>query len=252
MNHRDATPQGTSYSAGLQGLPQNDVSKMFDRISPRYDLLNRLLSAGTDMLWRKKLTRLLAPYPDQEVLDIATGTADQIIAFFEKTDRVRYAVGIDLAQKMIEKGQTKIEKRGIAKAVGLLMGDATDIPARDGQFDAVTISFGIRNVSDVNRALREMYRVVKPGGRALILEFGIPQNRFLRCVARLYLRHILPNIGAWVSGDPYAYQYLNETIEAFPSGEAFCDLLRDASFTGVVAYPLQFGLPTIYRGSKPA
>jgi demethylmenaquinone methyltransferase/2-methoxy-6-polyprenyl-1,4-benzoquinol methylase len=127
-----------------------------------------------------------------------------------------------------------------------------DIPAHDCQFDAVTISFGIRNVTDVDRALREIYRVLKPGGRVLILEFSVPQNRFMRRVGLIYLRHVLPRVGAFVSGDPYAYRYLNETIETFPCGEAFCDLLKAASFTAVVAHPFRFGLPVIYQGEKPA
>jgi demethylmenaquinone methyltransferase/2-methoxy-6-polyprenyl-1,4-benzoquinol methylase len=223
---------------------------MFDRISRHYDFLNRLLSLGTDMLWRKKVACFLPPQRDQHVLDLATGTADQVLALFEKSDRIKSGVGMDLAEKMLEIGLAKIKRRGLSEVVTLMVGDATAIPAGDCQFDSVTISFGIRNVVDVSKALREMYRVLKPGGRVLILEFSMPSNRFARSVALVYLRHVLPRLGAFVSRDPHAYRYLNETIERFPGGEAFCDLLRAASFTSVVAHPFQFGLPMIYQGDR--
>ncbi|MBW1742631.1 MAG: bifunctional demethylmenaquinone methyltransferase/2-methoxy-6-polyprenyl-1,4-benzoquinol methylase UbiE [Deltaproteobacteria bacterium] len=224
---------------------------MFDRISATYDLLNRLLSFGTDILWRKEVARFLPPRKNQRVLDLATGTADQILALFEESDRVESGVGMDLAEKMLEIGRRKIRKRGVSEAITLMVGDATAIPADDCQFDAVTISFGIRNVGDVNKGLREMCRVLKPGGRLLVLEFAMPQNRLLRAGVLIYLRHLLPRLGALVSRDAHAYRYLNETIETFPSGEAFCELLRAAGFTGVVAHSVPLGLPMIYQGERP-
>jgi demethylmenaquinone methyltransferase/2-methoxy-6-polyprenyl-1,4-benzoquinol methylase len=125
-----------------------------------------------------------------------------------------------------------------------------DIPVKDNRFDAVTISFGIRNMTDVRKALREMRRVLKPGGRVLILEFSLPVNSFIRKVHLFYLRHVLPRIGRWISGDAYAYRYLNETIETFPHGESFCQLLTDAGFVKTRAYPLSFGIASIYCGDK--
>jgi demethylmenaquinone methyltransferase/2-methoxy-6-polyprenyl-1,4-benzoquinol methylase len=238
-------------SYGDRGLSRNGVSEMFDRIAWRYDLLNRLLSFGTDILWRKKVTHFLTPRRNQRVLDLATGTGDQIVALFVKSDKVKSAVGMDLARNMLKIGQAKLKRRGLAKVTTLMVGDATYIPTRNCQFDAVTISFGIRNVIDVDMALREMYRVLKPGGRIVILEFSMPQNSFMRRITLIYLRHILPWVGASMSGDPYAYRYLNETIETFPCGEAFCDLLRDASFTAVAAHPFRLGLPIIYQGERP-
>jgi demethylmenaquinone methyltransferase/2-methoxy-6-polyprenyl-1,4-benzoquinol methylase len=234
------------------GPPRDEVWDMFDRISRRYDLLNRLLSFGTDIIWRRKVAYFLPPYGGQHVLDLATGTADQLIALFQAGDRVKSGIGMDLAERMLEIGRGKVEKHGLGEAVALEVGNATDIPSDDAQFDAVTISFGIRNVIDVDQALREMYRVLKPGGRVLILEFSLPQSGFVRGASLLYLRHILPRVGAIVSGDSYAYRYLNETIETFPYGEAFCNLLRAASFESVEAHPLWLGLPTIYKGDKPA
>jgi demethylmenaquinone methyltransferase/2-methoxy-6-polyprenyl-1,4-benzoquinol methylase len=185
-------------------------------------------------------------------LDLATGTGDQIVALFEKSDRVESGVGMDLAEKMLEIGRRKIRKRGLSKEITLMVGDVTAIPADDCQFDAVTIAFGIRNVGDVRKGLREMYRVLKPGGRVLVLEFAMPRNRILRAVLLAYLRHVLPRLGALVSGDAHAYRYLNETIETFPSGEAFCDLLRAASFKRVVVHAVPLGLSMIYQGERPA
>jgi demethylmenaquinone methyltransferase/2-methoxy-6-polyprenyl-1,4-benzoquinol methylase len=250
LNANNVIPD--SASGEPSGLSRNEVSKMFDRIARRYDILNRLLSFGTDVMWRKKVARFLPTHHSQRVLDLATGTADQILALFEKSDKIKSAIGMDLAEKMLEIGRVKIRRLGLSEVTTLMVGDAMDIPARDCQFDAVTISFGIRNVTDVDRALREIYRVLKPGGRVLILEFSVPQNRFMRRVGLMYLRHVLPRVGAFVSGDRYAYRYLNETIETFPCGEAFCDLLRAASFTAVVAHSFRFGLPMIYQGEKPA
>lgn len=239
-------------SSGRKGLSRNEVSEMFDRIARRYDILNRLLSFGTDIRWRKKMARFLSKRHGQRILDLATGTADQIIALFQTSDRIRFAVGMDVSENMLEIGRIKIDKQSLSKATSLMVGDATDIPTRENQFDAVTISFGIRNVKDVEGALREIYRVLQPGGRLLVLEFSLPQSRFMRGVGLIYLRHILPHVGAFVSRDRYAYRYLNETIETFPCGEAFCDLLRVASFAAVKSHPFRFGLPTIYQGEKPA
>ena len=251
MNAANPTPENTSSFQGSQGPSRSDVPEMFDRISATYDLLNRLLSFGTDILWRKEVARFLPSHRGQHVLDLATGTGDQIIALFEESRRIESGVGMDLAEKMLEIGRRKIRKRGLSEVISLMVGDATAIPADDCQFDAVTISFGIRNVGDVKEALREMYRVLKPGGRVLVLEFAMPRNRFLRAGVLLYLRYLLPRLGALVSRDPHAYRYLNETIETFPSGEAFCDLLRAASFAEVSVHSVRFGLPMIYQGERP-
>jgi demethylmenaquinone methyltransferase/2-methoxy-6-polyprenyl-1,4-benzoquinol methylase len=228
-----------------------EVWKMFDRVARRYDLLNRLLSLGIDRSWRKKMARFLPPEKDLHVLDLATGTADQLLFLFDQTDRVKSGVGMDLAEKMLDIGRRKADDRGLSKAISLKTGDAMDIPAENNQFDAVTISFGIRNMTNVDKALGEMRRVLKPGGRVLVLEFSLPVNSLVRKVHLVYLRHFLPRIGRWVSGDPYAYRYLNETIETFPHGEAFCRLLKDAGFVNTRAHPLTFGIASIYYGDKP-
>lgn len=225
---------------------------MFDRIAPRYDALNRLLSFGIDRGWRRRMVRQLPPGEGLRVLDLATGTADQVLALRRGSPRVASGVGMDLAEQMLERGRVKIAQEGFADSIRLERGDACAIPAGEGAFDVVTISFGIRNVTDVDRAFREMLRVLRPGGRVLVLEFSMPRNRLVRAVHLLYLRHILPRIGGWLSGDRAAYRYLNQTIETFPHGTAFCAMLERAGFTEVRAHPLSLGIATLYQADRPA
>jgi len=230
---------------------RTQVWKMFDRVAHRYDFLNRILSLGIDRSWRKKMTSLLPPGNGLKILDLATGTADQLLFLFAHSRRVKRGVGMDLAEKMLEIGRVKVQRRGLADVIALKKGDATQIQEQGSPFDAVTISFGIRNVADVMRALREIHRVLKEGGRVLILEFSLPENRWVRGAYLFYLRHILPRLGGWISGDSYAYRYLNETIETFPYGEAFCGLLETVGFRNVAAHRVTFGVATIYQGDKP-
>ncbi len=230
--------------------PRREVWRMFDRIAQRYDLLNRLLSLRQDVAWRNKLSENLTDVRDQKILDLATGTADVLLSLFHQTDKAGVAAGIDMSDRMLRIGREKIQKNGLSRAIALFPGDAMHIPFRNNSFDAVTIAFGIRNVLDVNRSLREMYRTLKPGGRVLILEFSLPANRLIRQLYLFYFRNILPRIGGVISGDSYAYRYLNRTVETFPYGEAFCELLRDAGFQNVRTIPLTFGIASIYRGDK--
>lgn len=227
-----------------------EVWKMFDRIAHRYDLLNRTLSLGQDVVWRNRVTGHLPDFSGQHILDLATGTGDQLISIFENSERVKSGIGIDMAEKMLELGRPKLAKRNLDRAITLQTGNAAEIPFPEDTFHAVTISFGIRNVSDVPQSLREMQRVLKPGGRAIILEFSLPKNQILRRFYLFYFRHILPRVGGFISGDSYAYRYLNETVESFPYGEAFCQLLREAGFSDVKMTPLTFGIATIYQGDK--
>jgi len=226
------------------------VWAMFDRIAPRYDFLNRLLSGGLDVAWRKHMADLLPAGDKVELLDIATGTGDQIFHILERDRRITRAVGVDLAEKMLEIGREKVKQRGLEKIITLQTADALKLPFPDGGFDAVTISFGIRNVVDVPAALREMRRILRPGGRALILECSKPDSSLLRFGYNIYMRHVMPSIGALVSGDGAAYRYLNRTIETFPYGEAFCALMRDAGFSSVKASPQTLSVATIYQGDK--
>ena len=237
-------------SAGRQKQPSRvDVWKMFDRIASRYDLLNHLLSANRDRVWRKRVARFLSDKNNQRVLDLATGTADQLLALYD-TGRVARGVGIDLADEMLAVGRKKIAARNLDDKLILQRNDAGDIPFDDAGFDAVTIAFGIRNMTDVGQTLSEMRRVLFSGGQALILEFSWPKNRVVRALHRLYMRHILPHLGGAISGDSEAYRYLDRTVETFPHGEAFCQLMRQVGFEDVRAHPLTFGIATIYRGCK--
>ncbi|MDH4156648.1 MAG: bifunctional demethylmenaquinone methyltransferase/2-methoxy-6-polyprenyl-1,4-benzoquinol methylase UbiE [candidate division Zixibacteria bacterium] len=234
-----------------EGPSRRDAWKMFDRVAHRYDLLNHLLSFGRDRAWRRKLAARLSHRPDQHILDVATGTADVILSLLDNSTRVSYAVGMDMAGGMLARAATKIADRKRRPAAALLRADACRLPFADRTFDAVTIAFGIRNVLDVSTALEEMYRVLKPGGRVLVLEFSLPEKRLVRRMYLLYFRKILPSVGGLISGDDYAYRYLNETVETFPCGRAFCDMLVEAGFANVNAVPQTFGVASIYQGDKP-
>lgn len=231
---------------------RREVWKMFDRIAPRYDLLNRLLSFRQDVAWRNRMARYLPAGPSLHILDVATGTADQIFSLLRREPRIKQAVGVDMAERMLDVGRIKARERGLADRVTLRTGDATAIPEPSGTYDSVSISFGIRNVVDVVQALGEMRRVLKPGGRVLVLEFSLPGFAPLRVAYLFYLRHILPVLGGLLSGDREAYRYLNLTVETFPYGEAFCDLMRKAGLVQVQHHPLTFGIATIYQGDAPA
>lgn len=220
--------------------------RIFDGIARTYDPVNRVLSLGLDQGWRRRAARHLPPGRDLDVLDLATGTGDLALALW-KTERCRRVVGMDLSTEMLAVGRKKVA--GIS-GIELCEGDATKIPAADERFDAVTIAFGIRNVPDVPRCLSEMRRVLRPGGRAIVLEFSMPANALMRLGHRFYLRHVLPLVGGLVSGNRAAYVYLNETIEAFPYGEDFLALVRLAGFSRVWSERLGSGIATIYVGER--
>ncbi|MCM2272195.1 MAG: bifunctional demethylmenaquinone methyltransferase/2-methoxy-6-polyprenyl-1,4-benzoquinol methylase UbiE [candidate division Zixibacteria bacterium] len=238
-----------SIMTAPESLSRQQVWKMFDRIAHRYDLLNHLLSGNRDVAWRRKMAGMLPERSELDVLDLATGTGDQLITL-AKTGKLRSGVGIDLAEKMLALGREKIVAKQLDRLLTLQTGDAGTIPFTDNLFDAVSITFGIRNVLDVPAAFREMYRVLRPNGRALILEFSLPRNGFVRHGYLFYFRHILPRLGGLISGDSHAYRYLNQTVETFPYGEAFCTLMRESGFTNVQATELTFGIATIYSGDK--
>ena len=243
--------QSTMNDSSMQEPSRREVWRMFDRIAPHYDRLNRILSFGIDKGWRRKVAALLPRRENLEVLDLATGTADQLLALCSARPDIARGVGMDLAEEMLAVGRKKIAESPHAGTLTLETGDAMRIPAADATFDAVTISFGIRNVMDVGTALADMARVLRPGGRLLILEFSLPTNPVIRAGHLFYLRHVLPRVGGWVSGDAAAYRYLNETVESFPCGDRFCDLMCRAGLVQVKALPLTFGIASIYCGDKP-
>ncbi len=249
MQDIDLTPQPARTNRSDEPSRQQ-VWQMFDRISHRYDLLNRTLSLGFDIAWRNRLARHLPERDNLTVLDLATGTADVLLTMDRKSGRVAHGLGIDMAGKMLEIGRQKIAEQGVDDRLRLVRADATLTPFHDRTFDAVSIAFGIRNLVSVPTGLSEMYRLLKPGGRALILEFSLPSNRLIRRIYLWYFRHVLPRLGGAVSGDSYAYQYLNKTVETFPYGEEFLHLMRNAGFQDTRAYPLTFGIATLYSGDR--
>lgn len=231
-------------------LPTESESwRMFDRIAQRYDFLNRMLSFRRDVVWRRRLAKRLPEGDKLRVLDLATGTGDVLAGLFRETGRMQFGLGVDKSANMLANGRKKVAEAS-PDCLALVRGDAVSLGLRSEAFDAVTIAFGIRNVPDVEAALRDMRRVLRPGGRALILEFSLPANPVFRALYLTYFRNVLPRIGGWVSGDAAAYRYLNETVERFPYGEDFCELMRGAGFHDVQHETLTFGIATLYWGDR--
>jgi len=235
---------------GENPLRHRNVRRMFNRIAPRYDLLNRLLSFRRDVAWRRAMLNHVPDRIDLRVLDLATGTGDVLIAL-DQARQPALSVGADVAEAMLALAQDKAARSALG-GPSFARNDATALAFADGSFDAVTVAFGIRNVDDVPTALREMRRVLAPGGRAVILEFSVPTSRLFRPAYLVYLRHVLPRVGGLISGDRNAYHYLNRTIESFPCGEAFCALMNAAGFENAKAHPLTMGIATIYTGERNA
>ncbi|MFT7578761.1 MAG: demethylmenaquinone methyltransferase/2-methoxy-6-polyprenyl-1,4-benzoquinol methylase [Myxococcota bacterium] len=201
---------------------------MFDRIAQRYDRLNTIMSFGMHGRWRRALIRAIGPLePGASVLDLASGTADVAIAVAKRYPLTQ-VVGLDPSAGMLDVGQQKLDKAGLSHVVKLVVGDAQALPFRDNAFAATTISFGIRNVPDRARALREMARVTRPGGKVAVLELSVPRGGLLSPFARMHVRHIVPRLGAWLSGDR-EYRYLQESIAAFPTPDAFAAMMGNAS-----------------------
>ena len=224
--------------------------KMFDRIARRYDFLNRLLSFRQDIAWRKRMIQCLPEGDSLVLLDLATGTGDVLINVYRISGKIESGIGLDMSGGMLQYGRLKLIQQRLTSHLRLMCGDAMTMGLANETFDVATMSFGIRNVPDVTKALRDIHRVLKPGGRALILEFSIPRNPLFRSLYLFYFRHILTRIGGWVSGDSQAYKYLNSTVESFPYGDAFATLMRNAGFKSIETHELTFGIATLYVGDK--
>jgi len=231
-------------------LPKSDSWKMFNSIAGRYDFLNRLLSLGQDIRWRQQLKQYLPDRDAQTILDLATGTADVLIALTKNNPKIHQGMGVDPAVKMLEIGRRKIQQEHLDDRLVLQQGDAQALPFIDETFDCVTISFGIRNIPDLRLALLEMYRVTKKGGRVLILEFSKPENPLLKAGHWFYLQTFVPLVGFLFSGNFKAYTYLNQTIQTFPYGDRFCKILKQMGFVEIQAHPLMGGAATIYVAQK--
>ena len=227
------------------------VQKMFSDIAPRYDLLNRLLSCGQDRYWRKRAVARLSPQAGERFLDIATGTADVALEIIRKVPKgAVQVVGMDFSEKMLELAQQKIDRQDKAHSIQLKSGSAENLPFEDNSFDGTTTAFGVRNFSDVRQALSEMHRVIKPGGRCVILEFALPRNPVFKALYRFYFELLLPKVGRLISRHPSAYTYLPKTVAAFPVRKEFSSLMQQAGFMNVTLKELTFGTVILYTGIK--
>lgn len=227
---------------------KSQVEEMFNNISPRYDLLNHLLSANIDKLWRRKTIRMLRRYRPEYILDVATGTADFAIEAV-KLENVK-VVGIDISAGMLEIGQKKIVRKGLDNIIELKKADSENLPFDDNTFDAVTVGFGVRNFENLKRGLSEILRVLKPGGVFYVLEFSKPEKAPFKQLYRFYFTKILPSVGRMISKDSNAYTYLPESVNEFPDGERFLTILAEVGFVKNVANPLTFGIASIYEAHK--
>jgi demethylmenaquinone methyltransferase/2-methoxy-6-polyprenyl-1,4-benzoquinol methylase len=222
---------------------------MFDRIAPRYDLLNHLLSAGIDRRWRKAAADALGLSGEARVLDLCTGTADLLIETLGR-DPGRRGLGIDLSQQMLVRAAAKLRRRELNARAAVAAGDGERLPLREAGFDGALVSFGIRNIGRPGEALRELHRALRPGGRLVILEFSMPKG-VLGPLYRFYFTHVLPRIGGLVSGDASAYAYLPASVERFKAPEELGALMREAGFAAVTWRPLTGGIAHLHVGDKP-
>ena len=224
---------------------------MFDAIAPRYDLLNAVLSGGLDRYWRHRAIGSLAFTGAETLLDVCTGTGDVAIAAARAGRRgARRVLGVDFAGEMLRLAREKVRARGLAPRVRVVRGDAMSLPVPPRSVDGVTIAFGIRNVANTDAACAELHRVLRPGGRLAILEFGLPVVPAVRPLYLWYFRHVLPRIGRALSRHDDAYSYLPASVGTFPWGDAFATILRKQGFNNVTARPLTLGIVYLYTGKK--
>jgi demethylmenaquinone methyltransferase / 2-methoxy-6-polyprenyl-1,4-benzoquinol methylase len=243
--HKTATV--TPY--GKEGTTKKqEVAEMFNNIAPRYDLLNHLLSMGIDKGWRKQAVNEFRNNPPELLLDVATGTGDFAISALSLNPR--HITGIDISKGMLEAGRKKINKLGLNEKITLKEGDSENIPYEENTFNGAMVAFGVRNFGDLDKGLREIHRILKPGGKLVVLEFSRPVHFPFKQLYWFYFRYILPLIGRLVSKDKAAYTYLPASVKAFPDGEAFLSRLSAAGFSGTSQKQLTFGIASIYCGHK--
>jgi demethylmenaquinone methyltransferase/2-methoxy-6-polyprenyl-1,4-benzoquinol methylase len=227
---------------------KQQVAKMFDSISHRYDFLNHLLSLGIDKGWRKKAVNLLKPLQPKILLDVATGTGDFAIqALALNPDKI---IGIDISEGMLEMGRKKLGRLKVEDKIELRTGDSENLVFEGNKFDAVTVAFGVRNFENLEKGLMEIHRVMRPGAMLVILEFSRPRQFPFRQIYNFYFKTILPKIGRLISKDKSAYTYLPESVEAFPDGDAFQNILKKIGFKDTTCRPLTFGVSSIYSALK--
>ncbi len=224
------------------------VQEMFNGIAPKYDLLNHLLSMGIDKSWRRKAMRELEGGRRGTVLDIACGTGDfSIEALRHGVERV---VGADISENMLAVAREKAREKGLEDRLEFRYGDSENLDFEDGTFDAVTVAFGVRNFEHLERGLAEMCRVLRPGGKVVVLEFSTPERFPMKQLYRFYFKQILPRVGGLVSGDRKAYEYLPASVFAFPQGDRFLQIMRSCGYKNVAQRRLTFGIASLYTGEK--
>ena len=225
------------------------IAAMFDRISPKYDALNHLLSFNIDKVWRRKTAKAVSKSHPNSILDLATGTADLAIALAKHNPQA-HIIGMDISKKMLEIGKEKVKRQHLENQIELRLGDASSLPFEDACFDAVTVAFGVRNFEDLSKGLSEIARVTKTGGRICILEFSMPERFPIKQLYRLYFKHFLPKIGKCVSKDEHAYSYLPQSVERFPKPNVFLGMLAEKGMENGTAKALSFSIATLYTSTK--
>ena len=227
---------------------KEQVADMFNNISQNYDFLNHFLSLGIDILWRKRAIKLLKPDQPKLILDIATGTGDFAIEALKlNPDKV---IGVDISEGMLSVGKAKMKKRGLDDRIEMQMGDSEKLLFEDNKFDAVIVSFGVRNFENLEKGLSDMNRVLKKGGKAVIVEFSKPKMFPFKQIYNFYFKFILPRLGRLISKDRAAYTYLPESVQSFPDGNDFLKILENTGFKNAQCIPLTFGISSIYIGEK--
>jgi len=226
------------------------VAEMFDKISPTYDFLNHFLSLGIDILWRKTAIKLLKNENPKLILDVATGTGDFALEALKlNPERI---IGVDISEGMLAQGREKMKKRNLTAKIDLQSGDSENLNFPDNYFDAVIVSFGVRNFENLEKGLANIYRVLKPNGNLVVLEFSRPKYFPFKQIYNFYFNFILPFVGKIVSKDKSAYTYLPESVRAFPDGKNFISILEKIGFKETLCKPLTFGISSIYKGKKSA
>lgn len=239
--------QVTPYKDSRLGKKEQ-VAQMFDTISGNYDGLNRVISFGIDIKWRKKVLKLVSAKNPERILDIATGTGD--LAILMAQTNAKEITGADISEGMLEVGRKKVAEKGLDSRITLVYGDSESLPFADSHFDAITVAFGVRNFETLEKGLAEILRVLKPGGIFVILETSVPTKFPFKQGYKFYTKFILPLIGRLFSKDRSAYAYLSESASVFPHGEALNNILRKIGFIEVKNMPQTFGVATIYSASK--
>lgn len=232
-------------------MPKKEkIQEMFDSVAPSYDRLNHIMSLGIDRIWRRKALREIVDGSQQRILDVACGTGDSSIAIAKAAGSGTRVTGVDISEGMMSLVMRKASHEGVHDRIKLLKADAEALPFPDGNFHRVTCAFGIRNFEHKDIALQEFLRVLAPGGKAVILELSLPDNKRLRKLYDLYFMHILPFVGGLISGNKEAYKYLPASVHAFPAPPVFCNMMRDAGFSNVHFRTFTLGLCRLYIGER--